>query len=541
METGAAGCSATQLYALRSQRNWGIGDFEDLRASRARRPARPAAAASASIRCTRCIPAIRTRRARTRHPAGSFSTRSTSTSNACPSSPNRRTLAPARRCGLSSEAAALRTADLVDYERVARSSGGRSSCSSPSFRRIIWSAGRRAGRGVSTLHPRQRRSRSSFWRATRRWRNTFARSTACYGWQQWPLEYRSPESTAVAALRARASRARRFLRLRAVARATSSSRSGRRAARARACGIYRDLAVGVELNGADAWADQRTILGGASLGAPPDPLNALGQNWGLPPISPHALRARDYEPFARLLRANMQHAGASAHRSRHGAAALLLDSARRVAARRRVRPLPVRETARHRRPREHAPSLRGSRRRSRHRARRLSRAHAAGARRFRRAWSTSSDRRQTERFNPPASYPRWPPRAWGRTICRRSPAGGRATTSPCARRCAYSRPKTQREAGEDRWAARFTLIDALLDAPAPPATRSRSPARRRRSSGTLAVLDDLSAAVHRFLAETPLASKSSASKTSCPRSMQSMSRGRSNEHPNWGAASETLP
>jgi 4-alpha-glucanotransferase len=46
------------------------------------------------------------------------------------------------------------------------------------------------------------------------------------------------------------------------------------------------------------------------VGAPPDPLNASGQNWGLPPFDPRVLARRGYEPLIRLLRANMRHAGA---------------------------------------------------------------------------------------------------------------------------------------------------------------------------------------------------------------------------------------
>ncbi|MDQ6191857.1 4-alpha-glucanotransferase [Klebsiella pneumoniae] len=48
----------------------------------------------------------------------------------------------------------------------------------------------------------------------------------------------------------------------------------------------------------------------ASVGAPPDILGPLGQNWGLPPMDPHIIAARAYEPFIDLLRANMQNCGA---------------------------------------------------------------------------------------------------------------------------------------------------------------------------------------------------------------------------------------
>src|SRR5207302_4465517 len=74
-------------------------------------------------------------------------------------------------------------------------------------------------------------------------------------------------------------------------------------------GFYRDLAVGVDPHGAEAWADQELIAPGAAIGAPPDPLSRAGQNWGLAPINPLVLRRRRFAPLVAALRANMRHAG----------------------------------------------------------------------------------------------------------------------------------------------------------------------------------------------------------------------------------------
>ena len=49
---------------------------------------------------------------------------------------------------------------------------------------------------------------------------------------------------------------------------------------------------------------------GVSVGAPPDPYAMQGQNWGFPPIDPHALRRTRYRYFVDLLRAGFRHAGA---------------------------------------------------------------------------------------------------------------------------------------------------------------------------------------------------------------------------------------
>ena len=69
------------------------------------------------------------------------------------------------------------------------------------------------------------------------------------------------------------------------------------------------MAVGVESGGSEAWgADD--YVSTASVGCPPDLLNTLGQDWGLPPLSPVNLERDAYATFAGLLADNMADAGA---------------------------------------------------------------------------------------------------------------------------------------------------------------------------------------------------------------------------------------
>ena len=70
-----------------------------------------------------------------------------------------------------------------------------------------------------------------------------------------------------------------------------------------------DLAVGCAADGADAWLHQDSMALGASVGAPPDPFNAAGQDWGLPPFVPWRLRAAGYAPFISMVRAAFRHMG----------------------------------------------------------------------------------------------------------------------------------------------------------------------------------------------------------------------------------------
>lgn len=75
-------------------------------------------------------------------------------------------------------------------------------------------------------------------------------------------------------------------------------------------GLIRDLAVGGDGSGAEVMLNKSLFCERASIGAPPDPLAPQGQNWGLPPVDPNALRASGYRHFIELLRSNMGHCGA---------------------------------------------------------------------------------------------------------------------------------------------------------------------------------------------------------------------------------------
>lgn len=75
-------------------------------------------------------------------------------------------------------------------------------------------------------------------------------------------------------------------------------------------GLYRDLAVGVCQNSAELWGDYDVFIKDAGAGAPPDELFCNGQNWGLGAFHPEELKERGYEPFIKVLRANMKNAGA---------------------------------------------------------------------------------------------------------------------------------------------------------------------------------------------------------------------------------------
>jgi 4-alpha-glucanotransferase len=75
-------------------------------------------------------------------------------------------------------------------------------------------------------------------------------------------------------------------------------------------GLYRDLAVGVSEGSAEIWGNKELYCKDASVGAPPDILGPLGQTWGLPPMDPEKLYEQQYQPIIELFDANMRATGA---------------------------------------------------------------------------------------------------------------------------------------------------------------------------------------------------------------------------------------
>lgn len=132
-----------------------------------------------------------------------------------------------------------------------------------------------------------------------------------YDWRAWPSEYHDPLSPAVAAFADGYREQVDFHRyLQWEARHQLHACAAQAQALDMAVGIYGDLALGADPDGADAWALGRLLAAGASAGAPPDQLNLKGQDWGFAPFVPSALRAAGYAPFAALLRHNMRDSGA---------------------------------------------------------------------------------------------------------------------------------------------------------------------------------------------------------------------------------------
>ena len=138
----------------------------------------------------------------------------------------------------------------------------------------------------------------------------FSKQQLCDNWLQWPIEYRDATSAASDALADTLSDRIRFhVFLQWVA-------SEQLAAVTRHCsdlgmryGLYMDLAVGVDRHAGDVWAFPELHAQGVHIGAPPDALGPQGQDWSLTPYNPGSLQRVGYVPFVEMLRANMRHCG----------------------------------------------------------------------------------------------------------------------------------------------------------------------------------------------------------------------------------------
>lgn len=74
-------------------------------------------------------------------------------------------------------------------------------------------------------------------------------------------------------------------------------------------GVMADLAVGVHPGGSDARNLADWMAPGASVGAPPDGYNQQGQDWSQPPWDPHKLAEAAYLPWRDMLRTVLRHSG----------------------------------------------------------------------------------------------------------------------------------------------------------------------------------------------------------------------------------------
>ncbi|RTL48941.1 MAG: 4-alpha-glucanotransferase [Bradyrhizobiaceae bacterium] len=287
---------AVQLYGIRSQRNWGIGDFTDLQSLLAW--ASGAGAAGIGLNPLHAL----------------FDDHADDCS---PYSPNSRLflnsiyidieqvpeLPPGFRAKHGADIERLRQADLVDYDGVAD---------------LKTKALREAFKNFKSKTTLKRKTDFEAFRASG---GALLSRFACFEflrrkypgpWWEWPAPWTRPDDTALASLRRGPDNLQieyfEFVQWCAdrqlAACASLAEQLGM------PVGLYLDIAVGVKADGFDAWNEQIAIARQLSVGAPPDQLNTAGQDWGLAGFNAAGLEHRAFAPFRDMLRASMRYAGA---------------------------------------------------------------------------------------------------------------------------------------------------------------------------------------------------------------------------------------
>jgi 4-alpha-glucanotransferase len=288
---------ATQLYSVRSQRSWGVGDLTDLADlavwSAARHGAgfvlvNPvhAAAPTAPMEPSPYLPTSRR-----------FVNPLYLRVEAIPEYAYVRQRGRIRKARTEVQARADR-AELINRDAVWKAK--RAALES------VYLVERSAGRELAYAAYRDREGRSL---------DDFATWCALaekYGndWHKWPGELQHPSNAAVADFAAEHATTvdfHRWLQWQLDDQLTAAQATAVQAGMD--LGIMHDLAVGVDPNGADAWALQDVLALGVAAGAPPDEFNQLGQDWSQPPWRPDQLVYDAYEPFRALVNAVLRHAG----------------------------------------------------------------------------------------------------------------------------------------------------------------------------------------------------------------------------------------
>ncbi|TKS61286.1 MAG: 4-alpha-glucanotransferase [Nitrospira sp.] len=130
-------------------------------------------------------------------------------------------------------------------------------------------------------------------------------------WSNWPEQYRTPTSDALGEFKRRhMKKVRYFQYLQWLAAEQLGALVKKTDQAGMPIGLYHDLALGSDRYGADGWRFQEVLALKADCGAPPDALGPEGQNWGFSPADPIRLRASGYQYFIELLRNNLRYGGA---------------------------------------------------------------------------------------------------------------------------------------------------------------------------------------------------------------------------------------
>lgn len=294
LKKGRAWGVTCQLYGLRSHRNWGIGDFEDLS-----RLGETVASHGADFLGVNPLHALFSGAPERASP---FSPSDRAFLNPLYIAVDRMEGFVQEEDGDAARLAALRATRLVDYRAVAEEKLA-------ALRRIY----RRTGGNGSGLA-----EFTEMGGAPLRCHALFealsihmAAKGYGAGWLSWPDAFQDPEGAAVVRFAREHAREVAFhIWLQWMADEQLREAAERLRAAGMRIGLYLDLAVGTAPDGAATWSDRKLSVVGAEIGSPPDMFNPKGQKWGLAPVSPETMAERDLRPVRRAYESILRHAGA---------------------------------------------------------------------------------------------------------------------------------------------------------------------------------------------------------------------------------------
>lgn len=299
---------AVQLYGVRSPRNWGIGDFTDLKSLAAL-----AARQGADFVGVNPLHALYAAEPRRYSPYSPSSREFLNVLYLDPEAMQAFAISPAAKDHVADRAfqerlATLRAAPLVDYVEVAR-------IKDEIFRIVFADFAALCAR--DPRHPLVGRfahfakERGEALRRFAIYQALSCRAGFGANWNAWPEQFRDSASTAVhdfAKSDPLAVAYHEFLQWEADAQLAACSAAAHAAGMG--IGLYLDIAVGAGPESTEGWSEQTNIVPGFHVGAPPDLWNEAGQDWGLAVYDPYALRRSSYRVYRRILSALMRHAAA---------------------------------------------------------------------------------------------------------------------------------------------------------------------------------------------------------------------------------------
>jgi 4-alpha-glucanotransferase len=302
---------AVQLYTLRSQQNWGIGDFSDLRAL-----IRWMAGSGAGFIGLNPLHALAPSDPERSSPYSASSRHFLNVLYiAVPAVPEfDACLAMQQRLAtpeVVERLAQLRACEHVDYRGVADLKFEMLELLYRDFRQKHLASASARGRSFRAYVSAQGimlQLHARFDALDRYFRATCASAS---GWMNWPEEFRDVNgrsATRFAAEHPAEVEFYAYLQWLAHEQLTAAQNLTRELKMP--VGLYGDYAVGANPSGSETWLDRASYCLDAEIGAPPDPLALRGQGWGIPPQDPAAMQAQGLQGFIRLVRNNMQHYGA---------------------------------------------------------------------------------------------------------------------------------------------------------------------------------------------------------------------------------------